>query len=133
MPDALHAMRSSTLAITLSTLCHVALATEPVTAAIEKVELTATGPSSAGTIQIAADVHPDKSLKLKVVSSYGAFVPDIRIENPHLDSLAVEYYFEDPEMYTDLFTVCLWYGERATVNLGTKEEPEWEHKYNKIT
>jgi hypothetical protein len=92
------------------------------------ISLSAKGPKSAGNINISAERLKTDELQLIVKSNYGEFTLQDNLKEPQIQTLTVTRYGERVKDYSNLFYVCLFYGEEAYVNKGTPEKPrkEWQ-------
>lgn len=98
----------------------------------KSAQIVAVGPKSAGDIRVSATETEDGYLNLTVSSNYGDYQYTREIKEPHIQSLTIHRYSESVEGFNNLFYVCLYYGEKARVNLGSAENPDYLWKYNKV-
>ncbi|MBU2882886.1 hypothetical protein KO525_18025 [Psychrosphaera sp. B3R10] len=94
----------------------------------DSISISAIGPKSAGDINISAKRIDSDELKLVVKSNYGEFNLQDDLKKPQIQTITVTRYGESVKNYTDLFYVCLFFGDEALVNKGTREKPrnEWQ-------
>ncbi|KTF08650.1 hypothetical protein [Pseudoalteromonas sp. H105] len=92
------------------------------------ISISANGPKSAGDINISAKRLDSDELKLIVKSNYGEFTLQDDLKEPQIQTLTVTRYGESVKNFSDLFYVCLFFGDEAYVNKGTPEKPrkEWQ-------
>ena len=138
MLKALHVltMKLSNLSILLLLASCLAVGSEPYSIVWDEFSVS-TYEKDLGRIEVHASKNEDGSLNLSVEN--GGRVYSIQrsllddVVDPNIRSISIQVTQPYDETPLTMFSICLFFGDRAKVNYGTKEEPRYRWPQNQVT
>jgi len=92
---------------------------------------------SLGNIEVKAKETDDKKLRLWVDSGLSSGLLSEKITegivNPNIRSLSIQVTEPIEKASVSEFSVCLWYGDQARINVGTDDQPKYRWQQNQVT